>query len=58
VEDRLEPDDAIWFGHSLGSICCALVTPPANNLGPIALNEKDVFGASKCSVEKLAHGGF
>jgi hypothetical protein len=34
------------------------MTPPANNLGRAAINEKDVFGASKCSVEKLAHGGF
>lgn len=34
------------------------MTPPANDLGRAALNEKDVFGASKCSVEKPAHGGF
>jgi hypothetical protein len=58
VEDGLKPDDAVWFGHSLGSIDCALMTPPANNLGRAALNEKDVFNASKCGVEKAAHGGF
>lgn len=34
------------------------MTPPANNLGRAAPNEKAVFGASKCSVEKLANGGF
>ena len=34
------------------------MTPPANNLGRAAPNEKDVFVASKCSVEKPAHGGF
>jgi hypothetical protein len=58
VEDGLKPDDAVWFGHSLGSIGCALMTPPANNLGRAALNEKTVFSASKCGVEKAAHGGF
>jgi hypothetical protein len=58
VEDGLKPDDAVWFGHSLGSIDCALLTPPANNLGRAALNEKDVFSASKYGVENLAHGGF
>jgi hypothetical protein len=58
VEDGFEPDDAVWFGHSLASICCALMTPPANNLGLAALIEKGVLGASKYGVEKLAHGGF
>lgn len=58
VEDGLKPDDAVWFGHSLGSIGCALMTPPANNVGLAAPDEKDVFGASKRSVEKPAHGGF
>ena len=58
VEDCFEPNDAVWFGHSLGSIGCALMTPPANNLGRAAFNEKDVFNASKCGVEKAAHGGF
>lgn len=58
VKDGLKPDDAVWFGHSLGSIGCALMTPPATNLGRAALNEKDVFSASKCGVEKLASGGF
>ena len=58
VEDGFEPDDAVWFGHGLGSIGCALMTPPANNLGRAAFNEKDVFNASKCGVEKAAHGGF
>lgn len=58
VEDGFEADDAVRFGHSLGSIGCALMTPPANNLGRATPNEKDVFGASKCGVEKLAHGGF
>ena len=46
VEDGLKPDDAVWFGHSLGSIGCALMTPLANNLGVAAPNEKDVIGAS------------
>ena len=58
VEDGFEADDTVWFGHSLGSIGCALMTPPANNLGRAALNEKDVFSASKRGVEKLASGGF
>ncbi len=58
VEDGLKPDDAVWFGHSRGSIRCALMTPPATNLGVAALNEKGVFGASKCGVGKLAFGGF
>ena len=58
VEDGFEPDDAVWFGHSLGSIGCALMTPPANNLGRAARDEKDVFGASNCGVEKPAYGGF
>jgi hypothetical protein len=58
VKDGLKPDDTVWFGHSRGSIGCALMTPPANNLGRAALNEKDVFSASKCCVEKPAHGGF
>ena len=57
VEDGLKPDDAVWFGHSLGSIGCVLLTPPANNLGVAALNEKDVISASNCGVEKPAHGG-
>jgi hypothetical protein len=34
------------------------MTPPADTLGRVALNEKDVFGASKCSVEKPAQGAF
>jgi hypothetical protein len=58
VEDGLKADDAVWFGHSRGSIGCALMTPPANNLGRAALNEKDVFSASKYGVEKPAYGGF
>jgi hypothetical protein len=58
VEDGLKANDAVWFGLSLGSIGCALLTPPANNLGVAALNEKDVISASKCGVGKLAHGGF
>lgn len=58
VEDGFEADDAVWFGHSLGSIRCALMTPPANNLGRAALNEKNVISASKRGVEKAAHGGF
>ena len=58
VEDGLKADDAVWFSHSRGSIGCALMTPRANNLGLATLIEKGVFGASKCSVEKLAHGGF
>lgn len=57
VEDGFEPYDAIWFGHSRGSIGCALMTSPANNLGRASPIEKGVFGASKCGVEKLAHGG-
>jgi hypothetical protein len=57
VEDGLKPDDAVWFGHNLSSIGCALMTPPANNLGRTALNEKDVFSASKRGVEKLVSGG-
>jgi hypothetical protein len=57
VEDGLKPDDAVWFGHSRGSIGCALLTPPASNLGVVALNEKDVISASNCGVEKPAHGG-
>jgi len=31
---------------------------PENNLGLAAIIEKGVYGASKCSVEKPAHGGF
>ena len=58
VEDGFEADDAVWFGHSLGSIGCALMTPPANNLGRAARDEKDVFGTSNCGVEKPAYGGF
>ena len=58
VEDGLKADDAVWFGHSRGSIGCALMTPLANNLGRATLNEKDVISASKCGVEKLAHSGF
>lgn len=34
------------------------MTPPANNLGRAAPDKKDIIGASKCSVEKPAHGGF
>jgi hypothetical protein len=54
VEDGLKLDDAVWFGHSLGSIGCALMTPPAHNLGRAALNEKHVLSASKCGVKKPA----
>ena len=57
VEDGLKPDNTVWFGHSRVSIGCALMTPPANNLGVAALNEKDVISASNCGVEKPAHGG-
>jgi antitoxin HigA-1 len=57
VEDGFKPDDAVWLGHSLGSIGCALMTPPANNLGRAVPYEKSVFGASKCSVKILANGG-
>jgi hypothetical protein len=58
IEDGFKADDTVRVGHGRGSIRCVCMTPPANNLGRAARDEKNVFGASKCSEEKAAHGGF
>ena len=58
IKDGFEADDTVRVGHGRGSIRCVCMTPPANNLGRAARDEKNVFGASKCSEEKAARGGF